>query len=126
MRRKSVLVWLSIAFAGSACSTDCTLIGCLNGLIIEFDKPAAAPYRVELMAPGLGSGQTFVRDCPTANSNPMSEFFPDYFPTEVTVKITTPSGTVSKAVQPKYEDYFPNGKRCGSACRNAHVAVALP
>ena len=35
-------------------------------------------------------------------------------------------GTRTQEFTPKYEAQYPNGRRCGAACRNATVTVQLP
>lgn len=107
----------------SGCSPvlTCTLIGCDNGLSVEFSSPPAGAYRVEAVVAGAapavvecGAGQT----CP-----PM--FFPGVEAERVTIRVTTAAGTRSQEFTPRYEDLYPNGRDCGAVCQQARVMFQL-
>jgi hypothetical protein len=126
MRRHFVLTTAVLLAASGCIDTACTLIGCVSGLFIQFDKAPEYPYRVELTTGG-STTRTFLQECPSsAKCGPGMAYFPDYFPSAVTITVTTPSGTVTKLVEPTYQESYPNGRGCGPACKSAQVTMALP
>jgi hypothetical protein len=125
MKRRFLLVsGLGLLAFASGCS--CTLIGCTNGLRIRLRTAATAPYRIEATSGGF-PGATYVYDCPNLDNCFVQEaFFSDYMPQSVTIKVITAAGTTTTTVQPRYEDFEPNGKHCGPTCRVATVEASFP
>ena len=104
-------------------SAACTLIGCTDGLSVQFSRSPAGAYRVEAwselrIAPQVlecGAGQT----CPPI-------FFPDFQGENVNVRVTTDAGVhVQEFTGVEYRDLYPNGRHCGAVCRQAIVTVQL-
>lgn len=104
----------------------CTLVGCQNGLRVEFSARPAGPFRVEVSTPGATpGGPTFVLDCPDPTRCGAGAYFPDFTPTHVTVRVTTPAGVVTRDFTPTYRTHTPNGEDCEPTCREATVRVQL-
>jgi hypothetical protein len=130
--RHAPILTLATAFALAGCSVFdpgddvCTLIGCQSGLRVEFSTRPAGPFRVEVTAPGTTpGGPTFVFDCPDPARCGASAVFPDFTPTHVTVRVTTPAGVVTRDFTPAYRSSSPNGEDCEPTCREATVRVEL-
>lgn len=112
----------AVLLAGCSPITQaCTLIGCESGLFVQFATPPAGAYRVEAIVPGAapavlecGAGQT----CPPI-------IFRDLEAERVTIRVVTATRTVSRDFSPRYENQYPNGRRCGAACRQATVNFEL-
>ena len=104
-------------------STACTLIGCDDGLAVQFTTAPSGAYRVEAITAGAATPAVF--ECGAGETCP-PVFFPDLEAERVTIRVTTSAGTVSREFTPEYEDLYPNGRRCGAACRQATVTIQLP
>jgi hypothetical protein len=115
---------LALVAACSSGTEVCTLIGCQGGLAVEFERPPAAPFRVEVSG-GAGDPPAVVR-CPSAAACPGPVFFRDFTAAEARVTVVTADGAVTTAVRPTYAVTRPNGPRCEPECRNATVRVAVP
>jgi hypothetical protein len=100
----------------------CTTAGCDTGLIVQLSARSVVPFRVEAIADGV----TRVFDCPDPTQCGDLAFFADFTPARVTVRVTTPSGTVAQTSSPSYATHRPNGDDCSPVCRTAVVRVALP
>ena len=110
--------------AGCNFARGCTLIGCVNGLIVEFSAPATAPYRIEVRSNALTVN---VYECTVLNQcYPHGAIFQEYFPGEVTIKVVTAAGTTTTSATPTYRESQPNGEGCGPTCRTARVTVPFP
>jgi hypothetical protein len=107
--------------AGCDTFRACTLIGCVNGLMIQFAAPPTSAYRVEVSS---GNGTVNVFECPTAQCG--GARFEDYFPQTATVTVITAAGTTTTTIAPEYTESYPNGHACGPACRRANVTVSPP
>lgn len=125
MRIKTLLNATAVALlAGcNSISTACTLIGCDDGLSVQFSQSPTDGYRVEAWselntAPQVlecGAGQV----CPPV-------VFPDFQGENVTIRVTTEAGSqVHEFVGVEYLDLYPNGRRCGATCRQATVTIQL-
>lgn len=99
------------------------MVGCFNGLNVRFNGQPAGAYRVEAIVPGDATPHVF--DCPSGTCGP-PVMFEDLTPDRVTIRVTTAAGTRSQEFTPKYEAEYPNGRRCGAACRSATVTIQLP
>lgn len=102
--------------------TSCTLIGCDDGLSVQFSRPPVGAFRVE--ATVLNDPVVAAIDC--ADAATCMVRFPDLVAEHVTLRLITSEGTVTQQFQPRYEDVRPNGPRCGPACRQATVTLQLP
>lgn len=115
---------LLVFAAGCDFARACTLIGCLNGLAVEFSTPPTAPYRMEVRSNSLTVN---VYECTVLNQcYPNGTVFENYYPQSVTIKVITATGTASTEVTPTYVESQPNGKGCGPTCRTARVTVPFP
>ena len=122
MRIRSLLSALAVALAG--CTTPsiaCTLIGCEDGLAVRFNRQPAGAFRVEAIVPSHPTPYTI--DC--ADVATCYLFFTDLMEERVTLRVTTADGTFTQDFTPLYEDRYPNGRRCGAACRQAVVTFRL-
>ena len=123
MRLRTALYAIAAAtLAGCNPVGVCTLIGCFDGLSVRFDREPGGPFRVEAIVPGDATPR--VVECTTGLCAPI--WFPDLMAERVTIRVTTAAGTRSQEFTPKYEAEYPNGRRCGAACRNASVTMQLP
>jgi hypothetical protein len=113
--------------AGSACAdTSCTLIGCSNGLRIEFNAPPTSPFRLEASSSFAG-GPAYVFECTNVSvCNAQAVFFKDYLPATTKITLTTVAGTTTVDVTPAYSEFQPNGSRCGPTCTVATVQIHYP
>ena len=126
IRRLQVAGLVLLAFsAGCNFARSCTLIGCVNGLFVEFSQPTPGPFRVEVR--GTSSMTVHVYECTSATGCGQGlAMFEDYFPQSVTIKLTTAAGTTTMSATPVYTESQPNGKGCGPTCRSARVTVPAP
>jgi hypothetical protein len=106
-----------------ACSLECTLIGCDTGLAVVVEDPPAFPYRVEVFPPV--TGPRYVMNCTSPSVCFEGRvFFGEFLPRSVTVEVIGSSGTRRHEVlNLEYENLYPNGRACGSACRQATIHV---
>jgi hypothetical protein len=100
----------------------CTEIGCSDGLQVRFQAPPAGAYRVEAVVPGAAAPAVF--ECASGQACP-SAFFDDLVAERVTIRVVTAAGTRSQEFTPRYESQYPNGRRCGAACRQATVTMQV-
>jgi hypothetical protein len=111
------------ALSAVACGHDCTLIGCVNGLTIQFASTPTAPYHIEATSPDAGLRSI---DCATSNGCLGKLTQTDYVPGTVTLTMTYQGRTTTTTVQPSYAESQPNGRGCGSKCVSATVTLPLP
>ena len=134
MRRRHALVLsLLAALAPAGCSVlapgdeVCTLAGCRTGLAVELSVRPSAPFRIEATVPGATpAGPAYVYECPDPARCGAVAFFEDFTPARVTIRVTTPAGTVTREFTPTYRTHRPNGEDCPPTCRDATVRVDLP
>lgn len=142
-------VWLpALAMALLACDTQggdgaCTLIGCVNGVTIEFTLREAGSYVVTVDAGGQKttcmatlplSGADTVSPCdregviltrsgsalPAAQQSLGGLFVSDTTASSITVKITRDGATVrEQTFTPQYSTSRPNGPNCDPVCTQA-------
>jgi hypothetical protein len=123
MRIRSLLLCATAALlAGCIPTGACTLIGCHDGLSVRFSRPPAGAFRVEATVPNDPTVVAF--ECTDVAGCPL--IFPDLVAKQVTLRLITQQGTITQDFQPRYENVYPNGRRCGSACRQATVTIQLP
>ncbi|WP_420130168.1 hypothetical protein [Longimicrobium sp.] len=123
MRIRSLLFSaLAALLAGCIPTGACTLIGCFDGLSVEFSRPPAGPFRIEATVANGTAVQPI--ECTDASSCDLT--FRDLIAEQVTLRLTTAEGTLTQSFQPRYEDLYPNGRRCGPSCRQATVTFQLP
>ena len=99
----------------------CTLIGCASGLHVTLAAPPPGPVRIEVTDAATGSTRAI--DC-AAGGQCTGALLQDFFPTRVTVRVTTASGTSTQSFTPRYTLSRPNGDDCPPVCRQAVVRVS--
>lgn len=107
--------------AGCTPFLACTDAGCDDGLIVRFSQPPAGAFRVEAVVPGDPAEYAF--DC--ADAAQCLGMFQGLVAERVTVRLITAQGTRTREFQPRYQNVYPNGRRCGAACRQATVTFNL-
>ena len=123
MRLRSFLLSATAGLlAGCTPFGACTLIGCEDGLSVRFDRAPAGAFRIEASVPN--DPRQYAIDCADAATCMM--MFPGLVAERVTVRVISQAGTHTQEFQPRYEKLYPNGRRCGPACRQATVTVQLP
>jgi hypothetical protein len=123
MRLRSILFSATAALlAGCTPFGACTLIGCEDGLSVQFDRAPAGAFRIEANAPD--DPAQYAIDCADAATCMM--MFPGLVAEQVTIRVITQQGTHTQEFQPRYDEVHPNGRGCGPACRQATVTVQLP
>jgi hypothetical protein len=97
----------------------CTLIGCLDGLAVEFAATPAGAFKVEAWSEVRIAPQVF--ECEAAANCP-GVFFENFQGQQVTVRVTTAAGVRTQQFSGvEYERIYPNGRDCGGECRQATV-----
>jgi len=123
MRIRSLLLSATAALlAGCIPTGACTLIGCHDGLSVQFSRPPAGAFRIEAIVPNGPTVQPI--DCADASNCLL--MFPDLVAEQVTLRLIMAQGTLTQQFQPRYENLYPNGRRCGPSCRQATVTLKLP
>lgn len=112
----------ALLLAGCIPVVACTEIGCDDGLVVRFDRAPVGAFRVEAVVPGTPDEYAF--DCPGAGE--CLTTFHGLVAERVTVRVITSRGTFTQEFQPRYQDVYPNGRRCPAACRQATVTFQLP
>jgi hypothetical protein len=116
------LAAMILAIACKSVVEVCTLIGCEGALTIAFTTPPTVPYQLEAVSVTAG-----VRDFTCADPTKcVTAALSGYTPDQAIITITTASGSKQFNVTPDYQGVYPNGQRCGAACRNATVTLSLP
>ena len=123
MRIRSLLFSATAALLAS-CNPfgACTLIGCDDGLLVQFNRPPAGAFRIEATVPN-DPGIVAI-ECADAASCPL--MFSGLVAEQVTLRLITAQGTVTQQFQPRYQEVHPNGRGCGPECRQATVTFQLP
>ena len=122
MRSLATSIALSLGLAacgGDEANEPCTLIACVNRLSITFSNPPSEPFRVEAVA--VGDPTLHRVDCPGGSCASIT--FANFQPDRVTISVITASATTTYDKTPAYGVSFPNGPRCGPACRDGSTTV---
>ena len=125
MRIRSLLHATTLVLLASCnpITQTCTLIGCEDGLAVRLSGVPAGAYRVEAWSELRIAPQVF--ECGAGETCP-PVFFPGFQGNDVTVRVTTAAGVRTQSfADVEYEPLYPNGRRCGGACRQATVTVPL-
>jgi hypothetical protein len=123
LRSYTAFVGLLLLASCNVLPTACTLMGCTSGVNVTFNRQPG-PYRVEALVEG---SPPVVFECaPASACTSVSSAFLPVVADEVTIRVTTPSGTVTQQVRPEYEPMYPNGRSCGAVCEQASVTIQLP
>ena len=122
-------------------SQTCTLVGCSDGLTLEFDESVPRDYTVTVTV----DGTTETADCTAAtlgdDTADASTGLPaletsigcgtnmltfGFSPTQLSVVITFPDGAKTTVdAKPAYEETYPNGEDCEPACRQATYEIDI-
>lgn len=122
--RFSPLLQATAAVLLAACNpitSTCTLIGCQDGLQVQLASTPSGAYRVEVWADTGRAPQVF--ECGAGQVCPPT-FFTDLVAERVTIRVVTAAGTRTQEFTPVYENVYPNGRRCGGACKQATVTFS--
>ena len=123
MRIRTLLLSATAALlAGCIPTGACTLIGCHDGLSVQFSRPPAGAFRVEATVPNDPAVRAI--DCDDVATCQL--IFPNLLAEQVTLRLITAGETVTQQFEPRYENQYPNGRRCGPSCRQATVTLQLP
>ena len=119
--RVSVLAVLALQGCG------CNLVGCEDGLNVHLASLPAGAFQVELLVDGVAMPGPSAAVCAGTATCYQDIWFYQQKPQSGSVRVTTASGTrLTHFSNIKYEEGFPNGRRCGAACSNARVTAQLP
>ncbi len=81
----------AIALAIQGCG-GCDLVGCVEGLLVSFDSPPAAPWKAELFVDGVLQPEPTEARCDGTRECPNGVLFRTFARTGVSVRITTSTG----------------------------------
>ena len=128
----SLALITSIATAGCDIESDCSDVGCDNGLQIRVVTATGVPVTTYDMTVTVETSSTtvvcpFVFNDDDASPCPEDGVFirTEGLPASVQVDITSPDGAFNGVIAPTYEDQFPNGEDCGAVCARAFPNVEL-
>ena len=125
LQSKATRLVLSACLVCAGCvgiNEACTLIGCASMLTVQFTSPPTIAYHLEAVSIENGAIEF---DCPDPAKCPAAQL-DGYAPEKVVLTVTTARGSVQYNLSPHYTPQYPNGQRCGAACRTGSVTVALP
>ena len=123
--RLRFLSGIALSLALGCTDTACALVGCVSGLHVRLASVPTAPYRVEARA--SGGEATYVFECTDARGGCGYPFFADFAPNVVYITISSGGRrTAAQELRPQFSTTYPNGERCGGACRNATVTATFP
>jgi hypothetical protein len=124
--RSTALLHATAALLLASCNPltqSCTLIGCHNGLQVNFSSALTGAYKVEAWSELRIAPQ--VIEC-AAGQTCAPVFFVDFAGEDVTVRVTTGGEVHTQAFENvDYEPQYPNGRNCGAVCEQASVTVQL-
>ena len=115
----------------------CTLMGCVDSLVVELRGQVPHDFVVEVTAPDGAmrrahcvAGQAEASQSVDEPMAPMCEatsvsFF-GFLPDEATIKITWEGGESVQTVHPSYSLFRPNGPACPPECRTGHAQLEVP
>jgi hypothetical protein len=127
MRLRPIGALLLTATAMSSCDHDCTLIGCIQGVVVSVPFEISVPYKIEVFKPE-GEALTLLQalECPTQACG-IVVHIPDTTLARVIVRVTTPVGTRETDFPDlEYSRNYPNGPDCGPRCVSAQIVAPLP
>ena len=105
----------------------CNLVGCYDGLLVDFPSRPAGPYRVELFAAGVPQSAPPEATCADARGCYSGIVFRTHATDDLVLRVTTAIGVRDTAVpHVTYTTLAPNGRGCGPICRSAMVTAKAP
>lgn len=107
-----------IASCDSISGPICTQRDCQNGLSVVLSEPPTGAYTLEVLELGQ-EPRSF--ECALDTGCPDRMFFASVSAPQVTVRLTTSSGTRSEIFQLTYTPFQPNGPGCSPICFIADV-----
>jgi hypothetical protein len=121
-RRMWFLVMLASTALCAACDHLCTLIGCVNGLTVEFEDLLPNSLAVEVLDDEHAPPAQHLTN--TSEYGAVA-YFEDYHPTDVTIRVSWATASITASARPEYHEWRPNGPDCDPECRSAYVLVDL-
>lgn len=107
--------------------TDCTLIGCINGLMLEYATPPAYPVSIQVFPNSFTDTPVYTYQCAAATGCVAPVIPITTKLTRATIRVTTPAGVrVTQAENIGYTVSYPNGRQCGPRCEQARVVIDMP
>ena len=124
MKTLRAVCLLVVAMVGCVPTTEnCTLIGCLNGLMVRLEGAPAGPWTVQVTS----GNTTRTQECPAGGNCAGQVFFSGLEPTTVNVTVTRGANSVTyNNLTPTANTVQPNGPRCAPTCNQPFVTVAPP
>jgi hypothetical protein len=120
-RRMWFLFLLAAAAFCAACDQLCELVGCTGGLWVQLEGSLPDSFTVEVLVE-----ENVLRAQHFANAgDDRGAFFRDFYPEEVTIRVSWATASVTASAQPDYRKWRPNGPDCPPECRMAEVVVDL-
>ena len=112
---------LAIVAAAACGGLECTLLPCFNGLSIILNRAPDAGTVVLVEAPALAPRTV---DCDVEICWPRIHLA-DVFTDEVSVRVSSPTDTISGDYALNYTTTEPNGHGCGT-CTSAELQIVIP
>ncbi len=124
---RPVLSALGVLSALILQACGCTLVGCIDGLLVDFPARPAGPYRVELFVNAILQPAPEAATCTDARGCFSGIVFRTTATNNLVVRVTTAAGA-RETVFPHvtYTKSSPNGPSCGPTCSSARVTVQAP
>lgn len=120
-RASALLLLLGLGGCG------CDLVGCANGLRVQFTSAPSAPFSVELLSLSATEPAVDRVNCPQVNSCNADVYFFGTSVSQATIRVITTAGARdSKFTDIRYTKSYPNGRQCSPTCLNASVTAAIP
>ena len=118
---------LSAVAALSAQACGCNLVGCYDGLLVDFADRPAGLYRLELFVAAVLQPAPPAATCTEAKGCFSGIVFRTHATDNLVLRVTTAVGARETVFQRiAYTTASPNGKGCGPTCRSATVTVKAP
>ena len=105
----------------------CNLVGCYDGLLVNFPSRPEGPYRIELFAAGVVQPAPLEATCTEARGCNSGIVFRTHATDDLVFRVTTSLGIRDTTVpRVRYTTVSPNGRGCGPTCSSAEVTVKAP
>lgn len=116
--------------AAANAATVCTLIGCVDQLVVTVVPRPAESFVVRVADQGGTSKEQRcdqATQCTAAGDTSAVANFREYTPAHVTVTVAAADGRTARLdAAPVYAPVHPNGPQCAAGCRAGRVVVAWP